>query len=93
MNTSNDKIKTNQVKATGVRFTLTYVYVTLSDGREVGVSLSHPKLTWLAQAGLKERNAYEITSDGQMVMWWGLGDGGDGLEVAHLLNPQPLATT
>lgn len=74
--------RTETVQITGVRFTGDMVYVTLSDGREVGLPLSLRGLRWLANASPEERAQWEIGPAGQSVNWWNLQDG---IEVQHLL--------
>jgi hypothetical protein len=86
MTTSPDEAARAYPAATGVRFTQTMVYVALSDGREVGVPLA--RYPWLAQATPGQREDWAIEPGGYAVYWEALDDG---LEVAHLLAPQPLA--
>lgn len=77
------------VRATNVRFAGDMLYVTLSDGREVGLSLRRTKwLTWLAHATPRERNQWAIEPLGDAIYWNELDDG---IEVYHLLSAQPVS--
>jgi hypothetical protein len=77
-----------QVAATGVRFTGDMLYVSLSDGREIGVPLKRAGwLDWLAQATPEQRNRWSIEPRGFAIYW---EDMDDGIEVTHLLTPGPL---
>ncbi|HKZ70539.1 MAG TPA: DUF2442 domain-containing protein, partial [Anaerolineales bacterium] len=53
-----------EVAATSARVTEMMLYVALSDGREVGVPLSHQRLRWLKEATPEQRNRWEILPDG-----------------------------
>ncbi|MCI0475062.1 MAG: DUF2442 domain-containing protein [Anaerolineales bacterium] len=83
-----NKNSTNQVRATGVRFDDGMVYVTLSDGREIGVTLRVKWLRWLAQATPRQRNKWTIDPWGDVIYWDELDDG---IEVCHLLDSRPVA--
>ena len=79
--------KTEKLGATGVRFTDSTVYISLSDQREIGLPLSHPGLRWLAKATREQRARWSIAPGGWSVLWDELDDG---IEVEHLLKNQPL---
>ena len=65
------------------------LYVTLSDGREVGLSLRRTKWRqWLAHATPRQRQQWAIEPSGDAIYWNELDDG---IEVCHLLSAQPLA--
>ena len=81
MTTLASKSQTNEVMATSVRFTDTMLYITLSDGREIGSPLTH--YHWLAQATREQRAKWTIEPTGFAVYWEELDDG---LEVEHLLD-------
>ncbi len=66
--------------AKSVRFTDSMLYITLADGREIGVPLS--RFSWLAQATPAQRNKWHIEPHGFAVYWDELDDG---IEVDHLL--------
>ena len=87
MSTLAAKVQVPEVKATGVRFTDERVYIALSDGREVGLPLNHPDLAWLATAAPEQRAKWSIEPGGFAVYW---GDLDDGIEVVHVLWPQPF---
>ncbi len=77
------------VRATKVHFAGEMLYVTLSDGRQVGLSLRKTKwLKWLAQATPRQRNQWVIEPLGDAIYWDKLDDG---IDVCHLLSLQPLA--
>lgn len=76
----------SELRPTAVRFTATHVYVMLNDGREVGLPLGDRYLRWLRAATPEQRHRWTITPAGD-VYWPELDDG---LEVEHLLRPQPL---
>jgi hypothetical protein len=72
------------VRATGVRFAGDMLYIALSDGREVGLSLRKTKwLKWLAQATPQQRRQWTIEPLGDAIYWNELDDG---IEVCHLLS-------
>ncbi len=76
------------VRAIDVRFASGMLYVTLSDGREVGLSLRRiPWLKWLAHATPRQRKQWTIEPLGDAIYWNELDDG---IEVCHLLGEQPL---
>jgi hypothetical protein len=79
-------VKTSELRPTGVRFTETHVYVMLSDDREIGMPLSDRYLRWLRDATPEQRARWTITAAGD-VYWPELDDG---LEVEHLLKPEPV---
>jgi len=76
-----------QVRATGVRFNDGMLYVTLSDGREIGVALKVRWLQWLAKATPQQQRKWTIDPWGDVIYWNELDDG---IELCHLLNMQPL---
>ena len=87
MSTSPSEI-TGQVQIVGVRFIDNTLYVTLSDGRELGISLEGVAwLEWLRQATEKQRGQWSVEPGGFAVYW---DDLDDGIELAHLLSMQPL---
>lgn len=76
------------VAATGVRFAGDMLYVSLSDGREIGVPLSRVSwLDWLAGATPEQRSRWSIEPRGFAIYWEALDDG---IEVDHLLALGPL---
>ena len=77
---------TTLVAATGVRFTDSMLYISLSDGREIGVPLS--RFAWLAQASPAQRAEWSIEPHGYAV-WWDKLD--DGIEIGHLLDTRVFA--
>lgn len=82
------KKRQNAVRATNVRFARDMLYVTLSDGREIGLSVRTTKwLKWLARATPKQRSKWEIEPLGDAIYWSELDDG---IEVYHLLSAQTL---
>ncbi len=66
--------------AKDVRFIDSMLYVTLTDGREIGVPLSH--FSWLASATPEQRAAWHIEPHGFAIYWDELDDG---IEVDHLM--------
>jgi hypothetical protein len=77
------------VQATQVRFAGDMLYVSLSDGREVGLSLKRTKwLKWLARATPRQKRRWAIEPLGDAIYWDELDDG---IEVYHLLSEQPIA--
>jgi hypothetical protein len=76
-----------EVAAVGVRFTDTMIYISLSDGREIGLPLSLPWLAWLAQASPEQRTRWSLEPRGFAVYWEELDNG---IEIAPLLTPQPV---
>ena len=76
------------VAATGVRFAGDMLYVSLSDGREIGVPLNQVRwLDWLARATSEQRSRWSIEPRGFAIHWEDLDDG---IEVTHLLALGPL---
>jgi hypothetical protein len=87
MLTSVNKV-TEYVRASAVRFVGNVLYVSLSDGREIGVPLDQVEwLAWLAQATPDQRARWTIEPGGYAIQW---DDLDDGIEVCHLLSLQPL---
>lgn len=71
------------VAATGVRFAGDMLYVSLSDGREIGVPVNRVRwLDWLARATPEQRSRWSIEPRGFAIYWEDLDDG---IEVDHLL--------
>ena len=66
--------------AIDVRFTRSMLYISLADGREIGVPLS--RFPWLSQATPKQRAAWHIEPQGFAVYWDELDDG---IEIDHLM--------
>ena len=83
-----NKEATTQVRAVGVRFNEGMLYVTLSDGREIGVALKVKWLRWLAKATPRQRSKWTIDPWGDAIYWNELDDG---IELCHLLDPRPVA--
>lgn len=78
----------HSVAATGVRFAGDMLYVSLSDGREIGLPLNRAGwLDWLARATPEQRNRWSTEPRGFAVYWEDLDDG---IEVSHLLALGPL---
>lgn len=87
MLTSADKV-TEQVRASGVRFAGNTLYVSLNDGREIGVPIDRIEwLNWLAKATPEQRAKWSMEPGGFAIYWEELDDG---IEVCHLLGMQPL---
>ncbi len=85
----NNEKRSPELRATNVRFAGGMLYVSLSDGREVGLSLRKTRwLRWLAKATPRQRSKWTIEPLGDAIYWNELDDG---IEVYHLLSPQPLA--
>ena len=73
------------VAAVAVRLTKNRVYIELSDGREIGVPIAH--FEFLREASAEALAHWTLEPRGFAVYWPDLNDG---LEVRHLLDPQPL---
>jgi len=82
-----NKQTTTNVRITSVRFDKDMLYVTLSDGREIGVSLQIKWLRWLAKATPQQRKRWVIDPWGDAIYW---NDLDDGIELIHLLGMQSL---
>lgn len=67
---------------TAARCTDTMLYIQLNDGREIGVPLDRPWLTWLAQATPEQRAHWTLEPRGFAVYWEELDNG---IEIAPLL--------
>jgi hypothetical protein len=76
-----------EVAAVSARFTDKMLYIALNDGREIGLPLTLPWLSWLAQATPEQRARWSLEPRGFAVYWEDLDNG---IEVAHLLSPQPI---
>ena len=76
-----------EVAAVSARFTDKILYIALSDGREIGLPLTLPWLSWLAQATPEQRAHWSLEPRGFAVYWEELDNG---IEVSHLLSPQPV---
>ena len=78
-----------QVCATGVRFAGRMFYVSLSDGREIGIPLDNVEwLRWLANATPEQRSKWSVEPGGFAIYWEDLDDG---IEVCRLLGAEPFA--
>lgn len=76
------------VLISGVHFTNSMLYITLSDEREIGVPFKRIHwLAWLAQATPEQRENWSLEPGG-FAIWW--DDLDDGIEIGHLLQRQPL---
>ena len=73
------------VGAIGVTITDQRIVVELSDGREISVPLEH--LDFLHRATPEARRNWQLEPRGFAIYWPDLAEG---LEVRHLLDPQPL---
>ncbi len=73
------------VAAVGVTITDERIVVVLSDGREISVPLEH--LDFLRRATPEARGNWQLEPRGFAIYW---PDPREGLEVRHLLDPQPL---
>ena len=63
--------------------------VSLSDGREISLSLDRVKwLQWLAEATPEQRAKWSIEPGGFAIYWEDLDDG---IEICHLLGMQMLS--
>lgn len=88
MSTSPSNV-TEQVSATGAHFVGDVLQVSLSDGREISVSLDSVKwLKWLAEATPEQRARWSLEPGGFAIYWEDLDDG---IEICHLLGMQVLA--
>lgn len=76
-----------EVAAVSARFTDKMLYIALSDGREIGLPLTLPWLSWLSQATPEQRAHWSLEPRGFAVYWEELDNG---VEVSHLLSPQPV---
>ena len=89
MLTSVNKVVSEQVAATGVRFDQNILYVSLSDGREVSLPIDRVEwLGWLVTATAEQRAKWSLEPGGYAVYWEELDDG---IEVSHILAMEPLA--
>ena len=80
---------TEQVGATGVRFSDNVLLVSLSDGCEVSIPMERIEwLNWLVKATSEQRSKWTIEPGGYAIYWDELDDG---VEIRHLLETQPLA--
>ncbi len=82
------KTEKAQVSARSVRCTDTMLFISLSDGRELGLPLSLPWLKWLAGATPAQRARWSLEPRGFAVYWQELDNG---VEIAPLLSTEPLA--
>lgn len=72
-----------------VRFIDNIFFVSLSDGRKIGLPIERVEwLDWLRKASPQQRAKWSIESDGFAIYWDELDDG---IELRHLLEMQPLA--
>ena len=89
MLTSVNKVVSEQVTATNVRFEKDVLYVLLSDGREVSLPIDRVEwLEWLANATIEQREKWSLEPGGYAIYWEELDDG---IEVGHILAMEPLA--
>jgi hypothetical protein len=89
MLTSVNKVVSEQVAATQVRFDENILYISLSDGREVSLPLGQVEwLRWLAKASPEQREKWSLEPGGYAIYWEELDDG---IEVCHILGMEPLA--
>lgn len=89
MLTSVNKMVSEQVAATKVRFDENILYVSLSDGREVSLPIDRIEwLEWLAKATPEQRANWTLEPGGYAIYWEDLDDG---IEVCHILSMEPLA--
>ncbi len=89
MLTSVNKVVSEQVTATNVRFEKDILYVLLSDGREVSLPIERVEwLDWLAKATAEQRENWSLEPGGYAIYWEELDDG---IEVGHMLAMEPLA--
>ena len=89
MLTSANKVVSEQVAATDVRFEKNILYVSLSDGRTVSLPLDRIEwLAWLARATAEQREKWSLEPGGYAIYWEELDDG---IEVGHILTMEPLA--
>lgn len=80
---------TEQVGATAVRFVENILFVSLSDGREISLTMERIEwLHWLMKATPQQRSQRSIEPGGFAIHWDELDDG---IEVRHLLEMQPPA--
>ncbi|MCP4167121.1 MAG: DUF2442 domain-containing protein [Chloroflexi bacterium] len=89
MITSTNKLITGLVTATNVRFEEDIIYVSLSDGREVGLPMDRIDwLAWLVNATPEQKANWSFEPGGYAIYW---DDLDDGVEVCHILTTEPLA--
>jgi hypothetical protein len=88
MLTSANKVVSEQVAATKVRFEGDILYISLSDGREISSPIDRIDwLKWLAKATPEQRANWSLEPGGYAVYWEDLDDG---IEVCHILTTEPL---
>jgi hypothetical protein len=89
MITSVNKVVSEQVAASNVRFEENILHVSLSDGREISLPIDRIEwLKWLAQATPEQRANWSLEPGGYAIYWEDLDDG---IEVCHILTMEPLA--
>ena len=89
MLTSANKVVSEQVSATNVRFEENILYISLSDGREVSLPIDRIEwLAWLVKATPEQRADWSLEPGGYAIYWEDLDDG---IEVCHILAMEPLA--
>jgi len=89
MHTSANKVVSERVAATNVRFDNNILYVSLSDGREISLPIERIEwLAWLAKATTEQREKWSLEPGGYAIYWEELDDG---IEVGHILAMEPLA--
>ena len=76
------------VRACDVRFVSNMLYVSLSDGREIGLPTDRIEwLSWLARATPGQRANWSIEPGGYAIYWEDLDDG---FEIRRVLEIQPV---
>jgi len=89
MLTSVNKVVSEQVAATKVRFEQNILYIALSDGREISLPIDRIDwLDWLNKATPEQRTNWSLEPGGFAIYWEDLDDG---LEICHVLGMEPLA--
>jgi hypothetical protein len=73
-----------------VRFLGNILFILLSDGREISISIDRVEwLQWLLNASPEQREKWSIEPGGYAIYWDELDDG---IEVCHLLGMQPISS-
>jgi hypothetical protein len=89
MLTSVNKVVSDQVAATNVRFKKNILFIALSDGREISLPIDRIDwLDWLSKATPEQRANWSLEPGGYAIYWEDLDDG---LEICHVLGMEPLA--
>ena len=80
---------TDQVRAVDVHISEGLLSVSLSDGREINLSIDRIDwLAWLTNATPEQKSRWSIEPGGFAIYWRDLDDG---IEISHLLSMQSLA--